>query len=107
MLVRPSRRTLEAFEATRFDVARLGAFVCERALPAADFDFAPVLVLVIVFDALDAAFGLVTRTLAAIAFSWWWSGRGNIAHAPRHLSPRTAVLIGPAPDVISSVTFEF
>lgn len=80
MLVRPSRRTIEAFVAACFEVTRFGDFVCESALPPADFDFAPVPLLVIVFEALDAAFRPVVRAFAAISFlSWWRPRRRRIA----------------------------
>ncbi|HEX6037898.1 hypothetical protein [Longimicrobium sp.] len=41
-LVRPSWSTLEAAVAALLDVLLAGALVCERALPAAFFEFAPV-----------------------------------------------------------------
>jgi hypothetical protein len=42
------------------EVTFCGAFVCDSALAPAVLDFGAVLVLVNVFDALEAAFGLVT-----------------------------------------------
>ena len=56
MLVRPSRRVFEAAVTARLPVSFFGAFVCDRALLAADLDALPVDLLVKVFDALEAAF---------------------------------------------------
>ena len=60
LLVRPSRRTLDAVEAAFAEVVFLGALVWLRALPAAVFEPLPVDLLVMVFDALEAAFLPVT-----------------------------------------------
>lgn len=45
LLARPSRKTDEAELAALEEVTRLGFFVWESALPAAAFDFVPVLLL--------------------------------------------------------------
>ena len=60
LLVRPSRRTLDAVEAAFAEVFFLGALVWLRALPAAVFEPFPVDLLVMVFEALEAAFFPVT-----------------------------------------------
>lgn len=56
-LVRPSRSTLDAALAAVEEVTFLGALVCESALPPAVLEVLLVLLLAIVFDAADAAFG--------------------------------------------------
>jgi hypothetical protein len=60
LLVRPSLNTFDAAVAAFAEVTFSGALVCDSVLPAAVFDFWAVLVLVSVFDALDAALWLVT-----------------------------------------------
>jgi hypothetical protein len=57
--VRPSLSTFDAALAAFGEVCFLGAFVWDKALPAADFEAFPVDLLVNVFDAFFAAFGLV------------------------------------------------
>ncbi len=64
LLVRPSRRVLEAAFAAVDEVVFLGAFVCDSALPAAFFEVELVELLRSVFEALDAAFLLVTLDFA-------------------------------------------
>jgi len=54
LLVRPSRRTLDAAEAA-FDEVSLEVFLCERALPAADLELLPVSLLESTEDAFFAA----------------------------------------------------
>lgn len=71
LLVRPSRRVLEAALAALFEVTFLGALACASALPAAVLDFVLVLLLVNVFDALDAAFLLVTLFLAICNYLYY------------------------------------
>src|SRR5690606_22558245 len=61
LLVRPSKRVLDAALAARDPVWRLGVPVCESALPPAVFERAPVILFVSVFDALLAALGCVVR----------------------------------------------
>ncbi len=56
MLLRTDDAELAAF----LDVTFFGAFVCDKALPAATFDFLPVDLLLSVVDAFFAALGLVT-----------------------------------------------
>lgn len=56
--------TEEAARAAFFEVTFFGALVWERALPAEVFDLDPVDLLRRVFDALPAAFGLVTLDFA-------------------------------------------
>jgi hypothetical protein len=56
--------TFEAAVAAFGDVSFCGALVCDSALPAAVLDLGAVAELVSVFDALDAAFGLVSFDLA-------------------------------------------
>jgi hypothetical protein len=58
--IRPSPKTLEAAFAAFGDVTFAGALVCDNALAAADFYFGAVAELVSTFDALEAAFELVT-----------------------------------------------
>ena len=65
--MRPSVRTFEAADADGAEVVFFGAAVWLRALAAAVFDFVPVALLVRIFDALLAAFRLVT--LVAIILS--------------------------------------
>jgi hypothetical protein len=60
LLLLPSLKTLEAAVAALAEVTFSGALVWDRALPAAVFDFGAVLLLVSVFDALEAALVLVT-----------------------------------------------
>jgi len=64
LLVLPSLKTFDAALAAFFEVSLLGAFVWDKALPAADLDFRPVDLFRSVFDALLAAFGLVTFDFA-------------------------------------------
>jgi hypothetical protein len=66
LLVRESRRTLDATLAAGADVFFLGALRCVRALPAAVLDFLLVEPLVRVLDALVAARFLVTFGLAIV-----------------------------------------
>ena len=66
LLVRPSFRTFEAALADFTDVDFLGTLVCDSALPAALFDFELVDLLAKVFDALEAAFLLVTFDFAIL-----------------------------------------
>ena len=68
LLVRPSRRVLEAAEAAFELVCFFGALRWDNALPAADLDFLPVEPDRIVFDALLAALFPVTF-LFAMSFS--------------------------------------
>jgi hypothetical protein len=56
LLVRPSRRVLEAAFAAFADVCRLGVPVWERALPLAVLDFDPVDLFLSTEEALPAAF---------------------------------------------------
>jgi len=60
LLVRPSRRVLDAAEAAFAEVVFLGALVWLKALPDDVFELLPVDLLVRVFDALEAAFFPVT-----------------------------------------------
>ena len=60
LLVLLSLKTADAALAAFLDVTFWGAFVCERALPAAVFDFFPVDLLLSVPEAFFAALGLVT-----------------------------------------------
>lgn len=64
MLVRPSLNVFDAAVAAFGDVCFFGAFVWDKALPAADFEAFPVDLLVRVFEALPAVFGLVTFLFA-------------------------------------------
>ena len=64
--MRPSRKVFEAALAAFFDVTFLGAFVCDKALPAADFELFPVEDFFKVFDALLAAFFPVTLGFAIL-----------------------------------------
>jgi hypothetical protein len=66
LLVRPSRSTSDAAAAAFFDVFLAGAPVCESALPAADFDLAPVDLLLKVLEAAFAAFAPVVLDLAIV-----------------------------------------
>ena len=66
MLVLPSRKTEDAARAALGVVTRAGALVWESALPAAVFDFVPVLPLRRVLEALVAALGLVTFDFAML-----------------------------------------
>ncbi len=72
-LVRPSRNTPEAALAACGDVVLFGALVCERALPAALRDLAPVEPLVSVFDAFDAALPPVVSPLAIATSELGWA----------------------------------
>lgn len=56
----PSRKVVDAFFAVADDVARRGAPRCERALPAALFDFGELARFLRVLDVFDAAFLPVT-----------------------------------------------
>ena len=56
----------EAAVAAALEVCFAGAFLCESALPAAFFDFAPVEVDRSIFDAFDAALLPVTFRFIAI-----------------------------------------
>jgi len=56
----PSRSTFDAAFAAALEVVFVGAFVCERALPAAFFEVEPVDLLVRVLEALEAALFPVT-----------------------------------------------
>lgn len=75
LLVLPSRKTFDAALAALFEVTLLGAFVWDKALPAAVLDLRPVDLLLSVFDAFLAAFGLVTFDFAIFfcspIFSWF------------------------------------
>ena len=80
LLVLPSRKTFDAALAAFFEVTLLGAFVCDKALPAAVLDLRPVDLLLSVFDALLAAFGLVTFDFAIVFVFLFFLGfkrRGN------------------------------
>ena len=52
LLVRPSRKVLDAADAAFDEVSLFGVPVCERALPAEDFEDFPVDLLVNVLEAL-------------------------------------------------------
>lgn len=66
LLVRPSRRTLDATLAALFEVTFFGALVWDRALPEAVLDLVQVFLLRRVFEALPAALGRVTLGLAIL-----------------------------------------
>jgi hypothetical protein len=69
LLVRPSRKTFDAAFAAFGDVTFV-VFLCDRALPAADFDALPVPPDVSVFDAFDAALpDVFFPAMAASSFS--------------------------------------
>lgn len=70
LLVRPSRRTPEAAVAALLEVVFDGAFLCERALPAAALDVLEVALLFNVPEALRAAERPVTL-VRAIVCSWF------------------------------------
>ena len=66
LLVRPSRRVVEAAEAAGLLVCLAGVLRWDIALPAADFEDLPVDLVVSVFDALLAAGLLVTFLFLAM-----------------------------------------
>jgi hypothetical protein len=85
-LVRPSLITLDAALAAFGEVIFAGALVCESALPAVR-DFAPVDLLVSVFDAFDAALPPVVFPLAMAISQIGWippqsEGVGSVTSLP-------------------------
>ena len=70
LLVRPSRSVDEAFDAARCDVTAFAVPVCDRALPAAVFDFEEVDRFVSVFDAFVAAVFPVSLDMRTPGGSW-------------------------------------